>query len=45
MEIGEVFLLEAAVADLESGRLFYEEQQEKGVGFICQSCELRKQFT
>ncbi|NCC53752.1 MAG: type II toxin-antitoxin system RelE/ParE family toxin [Spartobacteria bacterium] len=27
MEIRDVFLLEAAVADLESGRLFYEEQQ------------------
>jgi hypothetical protein len=27
MEIREVFLLEAAVADLEIGRLFYEEQQ------------------
>ncbi|RKT45314.1 hypothetical protein BDD21_2753 [Thiocapsa rosea] len=27
MEIRDVFLLEAAVADLESGRLFYEEQR------------------
>ena len=27
MEIRDVFVLEEAVADLESGRLFYEEQQ------------------